>query len=471
MSIEHQTLALRERSYTALDFPEFQVKIDSKDYTLTSLPEAFSKEKEHQFTKRTAEILDTIKVIYLVIGRDLKWLETSGAWRNQTGGDHQWTPCHFMLAVDCMLAVCDHQLKQIGRIKPEHLNLESHTEPNQGKSLNELLKEVQCDAEAVDSQRGEVAEVTGLWRQDVEMQLKWPAASPIAILEYLILNTKSCRERFDRAAAKKPSKLRRALKSLHKSEFKGKMTDITVRSTVKGKHKSVIDKFDPPMHFFCFGYDKHGKKVHNKAIVGATQERLKSWPQLWKIRNTAWERHVGEAVPLWAAFIEKLVGLEKSIRDEVEEAVKETLPSSGTASKDDEKKIRAAQAGPIKEFRVKIMKVITGIETAEDSGIEQPFPRLRACTGHLGQAFLQQDDDSLKTNPCCMSCVITIGYAEVIFPNHDEGDLQDSTEAYMIEMRRHTPHSCAEVEASMYCDHFSQPGEPGWRWWGVKGLA
>ncbi|KAJ4176783.1 hypothetical protein NW755_014229 [Fusarium falciforme] len=248
MAGEGQALPLPDKRYTDLELPVFT-------------------------------ILGTIKVIYLVIRADLEWFETSGACINQTAGQHQWTPRDFMLAVDCILAVCDDQLRQVGQVgqtEPELLNIVTRTEPNQGQKLNELLEQVQHDAMTVQSRRERVAMATGLRREDDEMRNKWPAASPTKILYYLVLNTESRRQRFELAAADGPSRLRKAIKTLTENEFKNSMTDKIPRSTVKPLQQTKIDEFDPVMYFFCSGYDKHAKKIHHNATVGSTQERLMS---------------------------------------------------------------------------------------------------------------------------------------------------------------------------------------------------
>ncbi|RTE71979.1 hypothetical protein BHE90_013601 [Fusarium euwallaceae] len=445
MSSEGQALPLPDSRYTDLEFPRFTVQGNVS-----------SEHGKHQFATTTTKILGTIKIIYLVIRADLKWFETSAAYMNQAAGQHQWTPRDFMLAVDCILAVCDDQLRQIKQIELELLNIVVRTEPSQGQTLNELLEQVKDDAMTVQSRREHVAEATGLRREDDEMQNKWPAASPTEILYYLVLNTKSCRQRFEHAAADGPSRLRKVIKRLTKLELKDSMADMIGRSTVKPLQQNKISEFDPVMHFFCSGYDKHAKKIHHNATVGSTQERLMSWPKLGEIRATARENHVGNAVSLWGAFMDKLTELQKPTRDKIRESVMETLQPGVSLSRDVQAKIREDQAKTVNELYVKVLKVITGMETAEGLGIEQPFQRLRACTDHLGQAFQKQRDGTLTTNPCCMSCVMNIGYAEAISPKLEEAALQTTAKAYKIDKRRKTPHSCAEVVASMYCDHFPQ---------------
>lgn len=50
---------------------------------------------------------------------------------------------------------------------------------------------------------------------------------------------------------------------------------------------------------------------------------------------------------------------------------------------------------------------------------------------------------------------MNIGYAEAV-PKLEEADLQATAKSFKINNLRTTPHSCAEVVASMYCDHFSE---------------
>ncbi|UPL03042.1 hypothetical protein LCI18_013976 [Fusarium solani-melongenae] len=310
MSSEGQALSLSDKRYTNLEFPVFTVQNNTS-----------SEHGKHRFATSTTKILGTIKVIYLVIRADLEWFETSAACINQTTGQHQWTLRDFMLAVDCILAVCDDQLRQIWQIQPELLNIVTQTEPNQGQKLNELLKQVQ-----------HVAMATGLRREDGEMRNKWPAASPTEILYYL------------------PSKLTKSTERLTKKEFKNSMTDKIPRSTVKSLQQTKIDEFDPVMYFFCSGYDKHAKKIHHNATVGSTQERLMSWPKLREIRATARKNHVGNAVSLWGAFMDKLTELQKPTRDKIQESVMETLQPGVSLSCDVQAKIREAQAEPINEL-------------------------------------------------------------------------------------------------------------------------
>lgn len=87
--------------------------------------------------------------------------------------------------------------------------------------------------------------------------------------------------------------------------------------------------------------------------------------------------------------MEKLVELQQPIRDMIKESVMESLQPGASLPSSIDAKIRDAQAGPINELYVKILKVITSMETAQGLGIKQPFERLRVSRESRMEASLR----------------------------------------------------------------------------------
>lgn len=191
-------------------------------------------------------------------------------------------------------------------------------------------------------------------------------------------------------------------------------------------NKSVhfTDKFTPLVVFVCTGFG-HAGQQHNCSHVGATQERLKSWPQLQGLRRKGRDASIPARVhSAWRAAFRTTEEAEKG------------LDGKRLVSK------RKEMIGPTIPIPTRLI------------------PPLHDFRCHAGQAFLAEADGRLRPIPCCYMCKFTLKFCELCT---DRNDLDGTLARFDMRGRKKYPASCAEVAwigVSEMMDAGAMPRQP-----------
>ncbi|KAK3339627.1 hypothetical protein B0T25DRAFT_360930 [Lasiosphaeria hispida] len=208
-----------------------------------------------------------------------------------------------------------------------------------------------------------------------------PNVSPREIFFWCLLNTTQYRKDLEDAASSKSQTLTRLLSQLAYEAPKSS-PDIPgswVPQFLKGTTREV-DPCVPQIFFVCSGIVVPTGTLHPTTYVGASLERLRSWPQFSDIRRKARDSNIGvDDTARWSKFVEDLAEFEALALDPYDPVARLAFP---------------------KNF-------VNGNMPAEfQEQYQHKLAPIRDCRQHLGQAFSERKEGRTVISSCYL-CQLT----------------------------------------------------------------
>lgn len=175
-------------------------------------------------------------------------------------------------------------------------------------------------------------------------------------------------------------------------------------------------KLTPAAFFMCTGLGGSGC-LHGHTNVGGTQEQLKSWPELFRVRKQARDHSIPEKTRQdWKALFQQITEAERGFRKQ--------------------------------ELLARRKEILRG-----DKPVNGPIGPIYDCAQHKGLAFRPDDDDAaLVPMACCYVCKLAMLYDEPYKGSNDPRfELTRLLGNFSLVGRGKNPTSCAEVMCHLRC--------------------